>query len=383
MRLQAALSRWMGKAGPASGAAVYDLTGNSMLFAMRAADRRPPASVEKLYTTVALLRRLDPRTTFQTTVLGAGFLGAGGVWHGSLYLRGGGDPTFGDGTFNRAWELGYGPTADQLVGQLGAAGIRKVTGSVIADPSLFDALPGGPATGYRPDIPDLGGQLSALTYDHGTTNGAPSPGVFAARELVLTMRAAHLRARAANLTAPAPAGARVLASVSSPPLPVLLKLMDVPSDDLFAELLTKQLGVRFGAGGSIAAGASVIAQEITSYGLHPQIVDGSGLSRADQSSPLEVTELLHQIWHTQLGSTLTASLPTVGVSGTVSGLALRTAAQGRCFAKTGTLDNVSNLAGYCAAQGGHSLAFAFFLDGPSNAQAMPLLGHMVAAVAGY
>ena len=39
---------------------------------------------------------------------------AGGVWHGNLYLRGGGDPTFGDGTFNRVWELGYGPTAPQL-----------------------------------------------------------------------------------------------------------------------------------------------------------------------------------------------------------------------------------------------------------------------------
>ena len=35
----------------------------------------------------------------------------------------------------------------------------------------------------------------------------------------------------------------------------MLKLMDVPSDDFFAEMLTKQLGVRFGTGGSITAGA--------------------------------------------------------------------------------------------------------------------------------
>jgi D-alanyl-D-alanine carboxypeptidase/D-alanyl-D-alanine-endopeptidase (penicillin-binding protein 4) len=159
--------------------------------------------------------------------------------------------------------------------------------------------------------------------------------------------------------------------------------MDVPSDDLFAELLTKQLGVRFGGAGTTTAGASVISQAAATYGVHPQIVDGSGLSRADQSSPADVVGLLGRIWHTEIGRILTASLPVVGVSGTVSGVARHTPAQGRCFAKTGTLNNVSNLAGYCAAAGGRSLAFAFFLDGPSNAQAMPLLGHLVAAVAGY
>jgi D-alanyl-D-alanine carboxypeptidase/D-alanyl-D-alanine-endopeptidase (penicillin-binding protein 4) len=159
--------------------------------------------------------------------------------------------------------------------------------------------------------------------------------------------------------------------------------MDVPSDDLFAEMLTKQLGARLGGGGTTTAGASVISQAVAGYGVHPQIVDGSGLSRADQSSPADVVGLLGKIWHTEVGRILTASLPVVGVSGTVAGIARHTPAQGRCFAKTGTLNNVSNLAGYCAAQGGRSLAFAFFLDGPSNAQAMPLLEHLVAAVADY
>ena len=35
-----------------------------------------------------------------------------------MYLHGGGDPTLGDGGFNRDWEQGFGPTANQLVGQL-------------------------------------------------------------------------------------------------------------------------------------------------------------------------------------------------------------------------------------------------------------------------
>jgi D-alanyl-D-alanine carboxypeptidase/D-alanyl-D-alanine-endopeptidase (penicillin-binding protein 4) len=379
-RLRAALIHWLHKAGPGAGALVYDLTSHMPLFAQNADRPQPPASVEKLYTTVALLERLGPAARFQTTLLGAGHLGANRVWHGDLYLHGGGDPTFGDGTFNAYWTRGLGPTANQLVDQLA---IKRVTGHVIGDPSLFDSLPGGPATGYAPDIGDLGGQLSALTFDHGAAPGRLSPAAFAARQVVATMRGAHIAARAAKHTAPAPSGARELASVSSPPLADLLQLMDVNSDDFYAELLTKQLGVRFAGAGTTAAGAQVITQTIAGEGIHPRIVDGSGLSREDQSTPAQVVALLRRIWHTETGRILTGSLAVVGVSGTVAGLARHTPAQGHCFAKTGTLNNVSNLAGYCAARGGHSLAFAFFLDGPPNHAAIPWLGHLVSAVAGY
>jgi D-alanyl-D-alanine carboxypeptidase/D-alanyl-D-alanine-endopeptidase (penicillin-binding protein 4) len=362
---------------------VYDINAQHQLFSQRAGVMRPPASVEKLYTSVALLRMLAPGTRLHTTVLGAGQLGPGGVWHGDLYLRGGGDPTFGDGTFNAVWEGGYGPTAEQLTRQLVARGITSVTGSVIGDASLFDDKRGGAATGFAPDTPDFGGQLAALTYDHGATTRRLSPGAFAAKELVLTMRGAHIRAHAAKFTAVTPAGADPLASVSSPPLSVLLRLTNVPSDDLFAELLTKQLGVRFGGEGSTAAGAQVVASTVSGYGLHPKIVDGSGLSRANRSSPLEVVDLLRAVWDTPTGHELEASLPTVGVNGTVRGIGVRTAAQGHCVAKTGTLDYVTNLAGYCHSHGGHVLAFALFLDGPSNSQAVVMLSRMVAAITRY
>jgi D-alanyl-D-alanine carboxypeptidase/D-alanyl-D-alanine-endopeptidase (penicillin-binding protein 4) len=258
-----------------------------------------------------------------------------------------------------------------------------VTGQVIGDGTLFDGLRGGPATGYAPDIPDFGGQLAGLTYDHGSTSRGLSPPAFAAKEIARTMRAAHIRARAAARTGPAPAGARKLAAVQSPPLLVLLRLMDVPSDDFFAEMLTKQLGVRFGDGGSINAGARVISEVITSLGLHPTIVDGSGLSRADRSSPAQVVALLRTMWNTAMGRALAASLPVVGVNGTVERIAAHTFAQGRCSAKTGTLNFVTNLAGYCTARNGHVLAFALMMDGPSNWTATKLLDRMVPAIARY
>jgi D-alanyl-D-alanine carboxypeptidase/D-alanyl-D-alanine-endopeptidase (penicillin-binding protein 4) len=383
-RLEAVLAHLFVLAGPASGAALYDLSAHAQLFELRDGARRPPASVEKLYTSITLLRRLGPDARLQTTVLGAGHLGPRGVWHGDLYLHGGGDPTFGDGAFNRTWEQGYGPTAGDLAGQLIRAGIRRVTGAVIGDVSMLDDRPGGPASGYGPDIADFGGELSALTYDHGSTLGSLSPGAFAARALALTLRAEHVQAFASSRTAVAPASATELASVSSPPLSVLLRLTDVPSDDLFAELLTEQLGARFGAGGTISAGARVIADEIDSgYGLRPAIVDGSGLSRADQSTPGGVVQLLRDVWHTPVGDRLSDSLPVVGMSGTTRRIATGTAAQGRCVAKTGTLDYVTNIAGYCHSRGGHVVAFALFVDGPTNDQALMLEGSMLDAIARY
>jgi D-alanyl-D-alanine carboxypeptidase/D-alanyl-D-alanine-endopeptidase (penicillin-binding protein 4) len=382
-RLDRSLISALRRAGRQTGAAVYDLSAGRTLFSLRAEVMRPPASVEKLYTSVAVLAKLGPDTRLQTSVLGAGHLGPRGVWHGNAYLRGGGDPTFGDGAFNRTWEQGYGPTAAELADQLRRGGIRRITGRVIGDASLFDARRGVPSSGFAPDIGDLGGQLSALTYDHGGTAGHLSPGAFAARQLARTLRAAGVKVHAAVFTAAAPGSARLLAAASSPPMSVLLKLTDVPSDDFFAEMLTKQLGARFGGAGSTTAGASVISQVVSGPAIAPKIVDGSGLSREDRTSPLQVVDLLRTVYGTAMGRLLRAVLPVVGVTGTVQHIGVGTTAEGRCQAKTGTLDYVTNLAGFCDSRGGHVLAFALFLDGPSNTRAKVFLGRMVAAIARY
>ncbi len=377
--LRAAMHHWMGRAGATTGVYVVDLTTGTPLYALRAGIGRAPASVEKLYTSVALLDELGPDARLHTKVLGAGSLGPGGVWHGDLFLRGAGDPTFGSDAFNRTWELGYGSTVSALVAQLRRRGIRSVTGAVIADASLFDDRRGGPGSGYAADTPDLGGQLSALTYNHGAAVGM-SPEAFAARQLALSLRAAHVQLTLGprTPTGVAPHDAHTLAVVASPRLSIMLRLMDVPSDDLYAELLTKQLGARFGGAGTTTAGAHVIEQELDAYGVHPTVVDGSGLSRANRSSPLQVVKLLQALASTQVGAVLAASLPVTGVNGTVIRIGRNTDAQGRCTAKTGTLDYVTNLAGYCRAPGGDRLAFAVFIDGPSNEFGVELLSRIVA-----
>ena len=140
----------------------------------------------------------------------------------------------------------------------------------------------------------------------------------------------------------------------------------------------------FGHGGTIPSGAGVIGRTIASeYQLHPRILDGSGLSRDDGTSPLEIVALLRDVWHTTVGNEMSQSLPTVGVNGTVAGIGVKTPAQGRCIAKTGTLNFVTNLAGYCRSRGHQNLAFGLFIDGPPNYAAIAVESKMIAAIARY
>ena len=120
--LQQHMAHELDLAGTQSGAYVYDMTTGKPLFAERATQHHPPASVEKLYTAVTALERMGPAARLETTVLGVGHLAPGGVWEGDLYLRGSGDPTFGSSAFIRSRYGGVGTSVSELAAQLKATG---------------------------------------------------------------------------------------------------------------------------------------------------------------------------------------------------------------------------------------------------------------------
>jgi serine-type D-Ala-D-Ala carboxypeptidase/endopeptidase (penicillin-binding protein 4) len=384
--LQAHMTHELALAGAQSGAYVYDLSTARVLFSERAEDPRPPASVEKLYTATTALERMGPTARLETTVLGAGHLAPGGIWEGNLYLRGGGDPTFGSTAFIASHYGDMGTALSALVNQLVRVdGIHHVTGAVEGDESYFDSLRGEPSSGYAFD-PFLEGDLSALAFNRGQTGserGPHAPAAYAARRLWAALRSAGVSVHGASGTAVAPAGAVRLAAAQSPTIAQLLGLTLPPSDNFFAETLLKDLGARFAGAGSTAAGAQVVRQTIAGLGIHPQAVDGSGLSRADHTSPHQVVALLSQLAHTVLGTILRGDMAIAGRTGTLSERMRGTAAAGRCQGKTGTLIGVSNLAGYCQAADGDILAFAFFTDGISIEAAHALQDNMAITLADY
>lgn len=385
--LHASLARQMRLAGASSSAYVVDLSTGRTLLASRASTARIPASVEKLYTTSTALRRFGPAARLPTVVLGGGTLDASGTYAGNLYLKGFGDPTFGSTVFVRR-AYGGGASVTTLARRLLARlPIRTLRGRVLGDESWFDARRGTVYSGFAPSA-DIEGVLSGLAYDRGLANEYGSafqvrPAAFAAGRLTDALRRLHVRVTRSAGSGVAPRGMAELARVSSPRMDRLVALTNRPSDNYLAEMLIKGLGARFGSGGSTAAGASVVRRALASFGIHTRLVDGSGLSRSDRTTPRSIVMLLRRMASDRAGTAFEASLPVAGVSGTLAGRMRGTAAARRCHAKTGTLSNVSALAGYCHARGGHLLAFAILMNRVYPTSARRLQDRMAAAMAAY
>jgi serine-type D-Ala-D-Ala carboxypeptidase/endopeptidase (penicillin-binding protein 4) len=172
--------------------------------------------------------------------------------------------------------------------------------------------------------------------------------------------------------------------VDSPPMSELARLTNVPSDNFDAEMLLKALGAAFGGAGTTPAGAAVVRQQMSVFGITPQVVDGSGLSRANRTSPRQVVTLLAGM-HAQeeVGPAFESSLAVAGRTGTVRRRMRGTPAQDRCRTKTGTLRAVSALAGYCVTTAGRTVAFAMLMSTRNITRAHVLQDRMTAAIATY
>jgi D-alanyl-D-alanine carboxypeptidase/D-alanyl-D-alanine-endopeptidase (penicillin-binding protein 4) len=368
--LRTRLTHEMLRAGPLAGAYVRDLDTGTALYAHKEDVARPPASVEKLYTTSTALLRFGADTRLHTAVVASGSLDALGVWRGDLYLRGAGDPTLGQ------------PQIDALAQTIAAqTGIRRVAGSVLGDESVFDALRGSSRTGYAVDR-DIVGVLSGVAVNRGfSRDGAPAKD--AARRLAKALRAVGVGVDGASAAATAPPAAQELTAVDSPPMAELIRLTNVPSDNFDAEMLLKDLGAHYGGGGTTPAGVGVVRQQLATFGVHPRIVDGSGLSVANRTTPRQVVRLLERMAGQDTAATFQGSLPVVGRTGTMRKRMRGTVAQDRCQTKTGTLRAVSSLAGYCETTGGHTVAFAMLMSTVFITRAHGIQDRMTKAIATY
>jgi D-alanyl-D-alanine carboxypeptidase/D-alanyl-D-alanine-endopeptidase (penicillin-binding protein 4) len=360
------LAAQMARAGSASSAYVEDLTSGERLYAKRADVSRMPASNEKLYTSVAALSQLGNAGSLHTTALATRSLTINGTLDGNLYLRGEGDPTLSTARL------------EALAQDLADAGLARVTGHVVGDESAFDSRRGPPSEGYRPsaDVAPLGALMVNRGFDTGRYQADPPK--FAAGMLARQLRDAGVKVAAAGRAGETPAGALTLASRRSPSVTSLLKSMNVPSDNYIAEMLLKAVGMTDSRAGTTARGAAV-AERVAEdeLGVTPQMVDGSGLSRSDRTSPREVVGLLGQMFSDEA---FYGSLAIMGVSGTLEDRLRTSPARRRCRGKTGTLTDVSALSGYCLTDRGDTLAFSILMNRVNPYGARQLQDRMVSAI---
>jgi serine-type D-Ala-D-Ala carboxypeptidase/endopeptidase (penicillin-binding protein 4) len=373
--------------GSASGLFVIDAQSGKAVCARAAKRPRILASNTKLFTTSAALFRFGPEYRIVTELLSDGSINLNGVLQGSLYLRGAGDPALGAPGFYDRYGGGVGTNLLALVGQLRAAGVRRVTGRLYADDSVFDRLRGVADSGYATS-PYIG-PLSGLSFDYGYRGSigegfAADPARLAASKLAAALRSAGIAISGQVARAVTPAGVESLADVRSPTMSRLVEATDVYSNNFFAEMLAKLLGAHFGGSGTTAAGTAVVERFARGHGSGVQAVDGSGLTRGNRASPAQVVGLLQSMQRSPVGDEFIQDLALAGHEGTVADRMHGTAADGRCRTKTGTLTGVSALSGYCFNRDGRTMVFSILMNGVANLD----LAHyeqdkIAAAVASY
>jgi len=139
----------------------------------------------------------------------------------------------------------------------------------------------------------------------------------------------------------------------------------IPSDNLFGELLLKELGLATGGKpGSTASGIAAERVWLRSLGIDTATVtlaDGCGMSQYDRITPRDLVTILQHDWNGPNRQLVLDSLPIGGSRGTIEGIAA-TPAAGRVFAKTGSMMHVRGLAGYLATLRHGAVTFAFEVD---------------------
>ena len=384
--LGSTLASAMSGAGSWSGAYVVNADTGRPVFRWSHTRARILASNTKLFTTAAALARFGEDGMLATEVRSTGKLSETGVWRGSLYLVGGGDPTFGSTSFaSRAYGQ-TGSTVEALAAQLDRVGIERVAGRVIGDESRFDTLRGGPESNFATSY--WVGPLSALGYNRGLaaesgTSFQGSPSAFAAARLTDALRRRGIAVRDKPTAGTALSSADTIAAVASPPMSRLIALTNKPSDNYFAEMLVKGLALQALGKGTTAGGAKVAATFAKRTGGGPaRLTDGSGLSRGNRASPYRIVRLLLALRKRADFPAFLRSLSIAGRDGTLGPRMRRGPARGHCRGKTGTLSNVSAVSGYCRARSGQTYVFSILMNAVDPYGARSIQDRMLQALAG-
>ena len=176
----------------------------------------------------------------------------------------------------------------------------------------------------------------------------------------------------------------LLLRLAPPPLAEDLRVINKVSQNLHAELLLRRLGRQRGTG-LIADGLAVVQATLARAGLRRtdyDFSDGSGMSTYNRVSPRGMVTLLRWAAGQPWGAAWRATFPVAGVDGTLARRFRGTPLQGRLFAKTGSLNATSALAGYMIARSGRTLVFAIYAnDVPDGASAVPAMDAALVMIA--
>ena len=250
-----------------AGQGVYvEASDGTVLLAQAAARAVHPASVSKVPTTLALLRRLGPDYRFTTTIAASGPLSAG-LLEGDLLFAGGGDPYFVD------------ENALLVSAQLRELGVQRIAGTLrLSGPMLFNWQEGDLTARLRAV---LAGQAPQAAWDQVRATYPALRSAADPRPPALQFAAAQPGAGAG----PGAAAATPLLVHRSQPLVPLVKALNDYSNNIFKPLADA-------AGG--AAAVQELARAAVPESMRNEIVlgDGAGTDARNRLSPRAAVRLL-------------------------------------------------------------------------------------------
>lgn len=165
----------------------------------------------------------------------------------------------------------------------------------------------------------------------------------------------------------APATLSLVGSHNSKPLPLLINEMLKKSDNVIAGALFKKLGQLYSRQpGSWENGSLAVSQILSKQaGVNitgMRILDGSGLSPENLTTPAQMMQVLDYAYHHgAISNEFISSLPVAGVDGTLKHRMGNIARKVR--AKTGTISGVVGLVGYADSKDKEPLAFVIMING--------------------
>jgi D-alanyl-D-alanine carboxypeptidase/D-alanyl-D-alanine-endopeptidase (penicillin-binding protein 4) len=401
--------------------------------------RRPvnPASVVKLLTTYAALDELGPAFTWKTPVWLAGPI-RNGVLEGHLHLQGRGDPKL---TLERVWlamqrirQMGvdeirgdividqsafvvpetstadfdneplrpYNARSQALLLNLNAViytftpdaarGIATVSVEPALDGVQVDAsvpLAPGPCGDWRgalkaqagdPLRTRFGGSYAADCGERSWPLAYPEPRQYAPRLLATLWRGVGGRLAGTVREGPPPDGMKPTFELASPTLAEVVRDINKFSNNVMAQQVFLTLALqRPGATAATPEEARATLRrwmaERLGEPLDGVVIDnGSGLSRETRVTAALLARALQRAWASPVMPELMASLPVTGLDGTLRRM---TAGVGRAHLKTGSLRDVTGVAGYVLGASGRRYVLVAIVNHPNAAAARPAIESLV------
>lgn len=386
---------------------VYDPKTNKVLSSYNETTPLVPASTTKLLTTETAVHLLGEKFRWITQLEYSGEIDAEGTLDGNLYIVGSGDPTLGTG---KAGASTYGTIINVFIYAITEEkGIKKINGDIIIQNALFKEnktsflpenivwmeqnnyyLPVGSTKDIDPRneklmtavknplekkkkffyiSPYVNNMVFAEEFAGSSfSTNLPDAPAYLANNLRsnLIKRKFTITGKVIAKNADIDAEPRkIITAYKSPTLGDIITDTNKRSDNGLAEALVRMVGFQKKGDQSLESGRAVVVEHLLKSGFDMQglsYYDGSGLSRSNKVTTLSQVKYLSSLMGSKYYNSFFNSLPVGGQDGTLKSMFKDSEANGRVFAKTGTLNKVKALTGYIKTNSGKTLVFSILVN---------------------